>query len=167
MTNGQVQNVYSACFWCIGDSVACLIWVTMSTWLLENIRKRDSNAPSVFLCVSCSVYSMWPKNICISSKEIPYRARGVQSHWIIAVPNFYDFNLRNGGNYLGCNHWTCRKAKNLQYIYLDLTGVYLLKDSVLWWIKIAWQVRSEIPVKCAAVLLLYLCVCHLDLWFPE
>lgn len=76
-------------------------------------------------------------NICISSKEIPYRARGDHSHWIIAVPNFYDFDLRNGGNYLGCNHRTCRKAKNLQYIYLDLTGVYLLKDSVLWWIKTA------------------------------
>lgn len=139
------------------DSVACLIWVIMSAWLLENIRKKGSSAPPECLCVSCTVCLLCDQrlqcgtNTCLSSKEIPYRGRGAHSHWIIRVPHSYDFSLRNGGNDLGCNHWTSRKAKNLQCIYLDLTSLYLLKGSVSCWMKTAWRVRSDISVKCAAL----------------
>lgn len=34
---------------------------------------------------------------------------------------------------------------------MDLTGVYLLKGSVSWWMKTAWWVRRDLSVKCAAL----------------
>lgn len=68
----------------------------------------------------CIVYGTY---VCVSSKEIPYRGRGAHSHRTMGVPNSYRFDLRNDGNDQGCNHWTCTKARNLQYISLDLTSV--------------------------------------------
>lgn len=135
-------------------SMACLIWVIMSTWLLENIRKKGSNAPPVCLCVSCSVCLLCDQRlqcgtyICISSKEIPYRGREAHSHWIMRLPDSYDFSLRNGGSDLGCNHWTSRKAKNLQYIFGFDKCVSPEWQSV---VVDAWRVRSDISVKCAAL----------------
>lgn len=120
------------------DSMACLIWVIMSTWLLENTRKKGSNAPPVFLCVSCSVCllcdqrlcRMWHINMHFFQRNPVQRERSsfTLDHRRV---KFLWLQFKEWWKWSGCNHWTCRKAKNLQYVYLDLTGVYLLKGSVL------------------------------------
>lgn len=82
------------------------------------------------------------------------------------VPNSNHFDLRNGGNGQRCNHWTSRKARNLQCIHFALTSVELgdfhLKDNVSWWMR---PVCPGLSVKCAALCCSAVLSCYLLLGY--